>query len=230
MSPNTHASDTTAVLLDLRDPGERDRLGNFLQLYGYAVIDPSRAPSAGRPARALRVRDWPGTGQRSTRTQDESLICLTDDQAGARSEALEAGADDCLSRPYEPRELVARIESLQRRRAVRPTEGGSPLTALTFGAWHLDPVSRRLHHRDGDTVSLTLAESRLLRAFLALPRSVLSRDDLMDLARGRGMEAFERSIDLLVSRLRHKLRDDPTQPAYIHTVRGVGYLFDPARA
>ncbi len=140
---------------------------------------------------------------------------------------LELGADDYIAKPFEPRELVARIQSVLRRvRDGREAPRGDERSSIRFDAWRLDSVLRQLEDADGMLVPLSNAEFRLLWVFLERPRRVLSREHLLDAARGRSIEAFERSIDLLVSRLRQKLRDDPKAPRLIKTVRGEGYLFD----
>jgi two-component system OmpR family response regulator len=131
---------------------------------------------------------------------------------------LEVGADDYLAKPCNPRELLARVRAVLRRR-----EGpGSAGPVRRFGAWTLDVVARTVR-RDGDTaVGLTDAEFRVLNAFLDRPQRVLSRDQLLEHAKGADVDAFDRAIDVTISRLRRKLgADDP-----IRTVRGEGYQFD----
>lgn len=150
------------------------------------------------------------------------LMLVPSNHAIERVVALESGADDAMGHPVEPRERLARLRALLRRAPRTP----APERYLSFGAWRLDLQLRELHAATSLRVPLSHAEFKLLRTFVERPGSVLGRDELMDLACGRSMQAFERSIDLLVSRLRAKLHDDPRAPQPIRTVRGVGYLFD----
>ena len=136
---------------------------------------------------------------------------------------LEMGADDYLPKPFNPRELLARIKSVLRRARSLP-EGLTATDArlIRFARWALDPVARHLIADDGVVVPLSGAEFRLLTIFLEHPNHVLHRDQITGLVRGREADAFDRSIDLMVSRLRSRLRDDP--PTIIKTVRGEGYV------
>src|SRR3989344_6337039 len=132
-----------------------------------------------------------------------------------------------MPKPFEPRELVARIQSILRRvRDDRDAPRTDERSSIRFDYWQLNGVLRQLQAPDGLVVPLSNAEFRLLWVFLERPRRVLNREQLLDAARGRSIEAFDRSIDLLVSRLRQKLGDDPKSPQLIKTVRGEGYLFD----
>jgi two-component system OmpR family response regulator len=141
---------------------------------------------------------------------------------------LEIGADDYLSKPFNPRELLARIRAVLRRStisALNPVTQGA--RALTFLGWQIDRVLRELRNPQGARVAVTDAEFALLQAFCERPGRVLSRDQLLDLTQGRSAGVFERSIDILVSRLRRKIESDPHQPHLIKTVRSGGYLFTP---
>ncbi|MGD9883191.1 response regulator [Reyranella sp.] len=141
---------------------------------------------------------------------------------------LEVGADDYLPKPFNPRELLARIKAVLRRtrREAREPDmlaGG----ALRFAGWQLDPLARRLTAPDGSDVELTGGEFDLLAILAGRPGRVLSREQLLDLTRGRDATAFDRSIDSQISRLRRKLELDPTRPTIIKTVRSSGYVFTP---
>jgi two-component system, OmpR family, response regulator len=138
---------------------------------------------------------------------------------------LEMGADDYLPKPFNPRELLARIKGVLRRARSLP-QNLQPETArrFSFAGWKLDTSTRDLLSPAGVVVALSGAEYRLLRVFVDHPNRVLSRDQLLDLTHGREAEPFDRSIDVLVSRLRHRLDEDPREPAIIKTVRSAGYV------
>ncbi|MDR2195040.1 MAG: response regulator [Gallionellaceae bacterium] len=157
-------------------------------------------------------------------TSDVPVLMLT-----ARGEAmdrvigLEVGADDYVVKPFEPRELVARIQSILRRASGKHEKGGD---SASFNGWRLNFVLRQLVSPENLVIPLPNAEFRLLKVFVEHPGRVLNRNYLLDQARGRNMDLFDRSIDLLVSRLRQKLESDSRAPSLIKTVRGEGYLFD----
>lgn len=137
---------------------------------------------------------------------------------------LEIGADDYLAKPFNPRELLARIRAILRR-ADRPMPLAGTLGGRkqSFAGWLLDTDTRALTHQDGREVSLTSAEFKLLTVFLERPRFVLSRDQLLDMTSGRVADVFDRTIDNQVSRLRRKIEQDPGSPKIIATVRAGGY-------
>jgi two-component system OmpR family response regulator len=138
---------------------------------------------------------------------------------------LEIGADDYLAKPFSARELLARIKSVLRRTRSLPRNlRAEEARAIAFAGWRLDTVARHLISPDGVLTSLSGAEFRMLRIFLGHPNHVLSRDQLMVLTHGREAEPFDRSIDNQVSRLRHRLGEDPADPKIIKTVRGEGYV------
>ena len=141
---------------------------------------------------------------------------------------LEMGADDYVPKPFVPRELYARIRAILRRaRALPPNlaeAAPSDTRLLAFAGWRLDTVARHLLDAQGTVVALSGAEYKLLSIFLAHPQRVLSRDQLMELMHGREAEPFDRSIDLLVSRLRARLDDSAREPQIIKTVRNEGYV------
>jgi two-component system, OmpR family, response regulator len=140
---------------------------------------------------------------------------------------LEMGADDYLVKPFAARELLARINSILRRARMLPPnlQVTEAATVLAFGDWRLDTTARHLLDADDTVVALSGAEYRLLRVFLDHPQRVLNRDQLLNLTQGRDADQFDRSIDLLISRLRQRLRDDAREPRYIKTLRSEGYLF-----
>jgi len=142
---------------------------------------------------------------------------------------LEMGADDYLAKPFNPRELLARINAVLRRQAAAQTISTiHGATALTFAGWRIDFRLRELRNPAGARVAMTSAEFDLLRALCERPGRVLSRDSLLDLTQGRNAGSFERSIDVLISRIRRKIEPDPQDATMIKTVRSGGYIFTPA--
>jgi len=138
---------------------------------------------------------------------------------------LEMGADDYLPKPFNPRELLARIKVILRRtRSLPPNLQPQDETLLRFAGWQLDTARRQLVSADGVVTPIGGAEYKLLRVFVEHPNRVLSRDQLLDLTQGREADPLDRSIDVQVSRLRQRLGDDPRSPALIKTVRGEGYV------
>ena len=141
---------------------------------------------------------------------------------------IEMGADDYLAKPFNPRELLARIRAVLRRTQIASIAPGS-VTArvMSFDGWKMDCISRSLTDPAGNLVTLTSAEFDLLQALCERAGRVLSRDQLVDITQGRSAGAFERSVDVLVSRIRRKIERDPHKPEIVKTVRSGGYLFAP---
>ncbi|HEY9068419.1 MAG TPA: response regulator [Burkholderiaceae bacterium] len=166
------------------------------------------------------------------RLRDESLIpilMLTGRiEEADRVMGLELGADDYLTKPFSPRELLARVRALLRRAQAQTTVADTiaKVRAYRFGAWELNVGLRKLRSASGEPVDLTNGEFSLLTAFLSAPRRVLTRDQLLELSRMHNAEVYDRSIDVQILRLRRKIEPDPAHPQYIRTERGAGYLFD----
>ena len=170
-------------------------------------------------------------GQQADQGTAPAIIMLTaKGEEVDRIVGLEMGADDYLPKPFNPRELLARIKSVLRRKIPQgppgaPVEGGS----FQFGRFSLN-LSTRTLTRDGKAQPLTTGEFSVLKVLVQHPRQPLSRDKLMELARGREYEVFDRSIDVLISRLRKIVEADPAHPKHIQTVWGFGYVFVPDAA
>ena len=167
------------------------------------------------------------------RLRDESeipIIMLTGRAEEAdRIMGLELGADDYLTKPFSPRELLARIRTVLRRRRSEVRQGRPEgIRAYRFDGWELNLNTRRLTAKDGKPVALSNGEFSLLVVLLGAPNRVLSRDQLLDLSRLHNDEVFNRSVDVQVMRLRRRIERDPAEPRYIKTERGVGYVFNAA--
>jgi len=167
-----------------------------------------------------------------TRSQIPVIMLTIMGEETDRIVGLEMGADDYIPKPFNPRELLARIKAVLRRTRHGTTTSGDPAAGHTgvlgFAGWKLDLTRRHLFSPAGLVVDLTSGEFDLLVAFAEHPRRVLSRDQLLDLTHGRCETPFDRSIDMQVSRLRRKIEADPKQPELIKTVRGGGYMFTPS--
>ncbi|MCK9535168.1 MAG: two-component system response regulator OmpR [Pseudomonas sp.] len=164
---------------------------------------------------------------RASNNQIPIIMLTAKGDEASRIQGLELGADDYLAKPFNPRELLARIKAVLRRQAVSvPGAPGSDDASVTFGDYTLSLATRELSK--GDQVHmLTTGEFAVLKALVEHAREPLTRDKLMNLARGREWDALERSIDVQVSRLRRMIEPDPSKPRYIQTVWGVGYVFVP---
>ena len=146
---------------------------------------------------------------------------------------LEIGADDYVAKPFEPRELLARVRSVLRRvnnvaakpETAPPAPADSDARAYSFDGWRLDTSGMTLTSPDGATVPLSSGEFKLLRAFVEHPNRVLSRDQILDWTHDRDSPAFDRAVDIVVGRVRKKIEPDARQPRYIKTIRNAGYMF-----
>ena len=226
---------STRLLLVDDEAALREPLAEYLSRQGFAVRQAASAAEARSRLREelpdLVLLDimMPGEDGLSlcrhlAETQAVPTILLTArGEATDRIVGLEIGADDYVVKPFEPRELVARIRSVLRRAAkgaLAPAED----ELLEFDGWRLDPLKRRLSDPEGALVSISSAEFRLLMAFLDHPRQVLDRDRLLDLVQGREAHLFDRAVDNQISRLRRKIEVDNRNPVLIQTVWGGGYM------
>ena len=231
-------SDTAPVKLLLVDDEAtlREPLAAYLSRQGFIVSEAHNAAAA----RSAIVSDTPDLVLLDVMMpgEDGLSLCrhLVESRAiptillTARGEAtdrivgLDIGDDDYVVKPFEPRELVARIRSVLRRasKAAPPPEDDA---LYEFEGWQLDPLKRRLVDPEGTTVPISTAEFRLLVAFLDRPKQVIDRDRLLDLVQGREAHLFDRAVDNQVSRLRRKIEADSRNPHFIQTVRGGGYRF-----
>jgi two-component system OmpR family response regulator len=224
----------TRLLLVDDEASLREPLADYLSRQGFIVRQAEDAAKARSvllgetPDLVLLDIMMPGEDGLSlcrhlTETRHLPVILLT-----ARGEpmdrivGLEIGADDYVPKPFEPRELVARIRSVLRR-ATRPTATSEEDSPYEFDGWRLEPLKRKLSDPSGNVVPISSAEFRLLVAFLNHPRQVLDRDRLLDMVQGREAHLFDRAVDNQVSRLRRKMEDDSRDPKLIQTVWGGGY-------
>ena len=231
----TDAAPTRLLLVD-DEASLREPLAEYLTRQGFAVRqaeDAAKARSAlleETPDLVLLDIMMPGEDGLSlcrhlTEAKHLPVILLT-----ARGEAmdrivgLEIGADDYVPKPFEPRELVARIRSVLRR-STRSASTPEEDALYEFDGWRLDPLKRKLIDPEGTVVPISSAEFRLLVAFVAHPRQVLDRDRLLDMVQGREAHLFDRAVDNQVSRLRRKMEEDSRDPKLIQTVWGGGYRF-----
>jgi DNA-binding response OmpR family regulator len=221
------------------DPDVRDAVAEYLRRNGYAVTEAAgaeelRALMAVRPIDlALLDINMPGvdglTLAREIRAcGDAGIIMLTANSDDTdKIVGLEVGADDYITKPYNPRELLARVKAVLRRGSRSGAATATMGREVQMGRCRLNLESRRLYQPDGADVPITAMEYDLLRTFAEHPRQVLTRDRLLDLAHNKGMEAFDRSIDTRIARLRRKVEPDPAKPDCIRTVRGGGYVYNP---
>jgi two-component system phosphate regulon response regulator OmpR len=237
-----------SILIVEDDPAVREMIAEYLDGHGYAVVQ-AESGDAMRRALAAHVpdvvlldvnlggEDGLSLARYLREHHDLGIIMVT--AAGDvvdRVVGLEVGADDYVAKPFDPRELLARLKSLLRRMEGRAVQGkgkaarGAPAGANTVrvGRCTLDLSAHRLLDAHGEEVALTSMEFDLLRVFSEHPNQVLSRDQLLTHTRNREWEPFDRSIDIRIARLRKKIEPDPEKPRTIKTIRGSGYLFVPS--
>ena len=237
MSPADPSIAPTRVLVVDDEAALREPLSDYLVRQGFVAV---QAASAAQARVRLSAESFdivlldimmPGEDGLSlcrhlAETRKLPVIFITArGEATDRIVGLEIGADDYVVKPFDPRELVARIRSVLRRAARQPDEeAGADQFAYAFDGWKLDPLRRRLIDREGAVVPISTAEFRLLVAFLDHPRQVLDRDRLLDMVQGREAHLFDRAVDNQISRLRRKIERDSRNPELIQTVWGGGYM------
>ncbi len=220
------------------DADVRETVAEYLRRNGFAVTeadggDALRRVMTDRPIDlALLDINMPGDDGLSLAREIRSsgpagIIMLTANSDDLdKIVGLEVGADEYVTKPYTPRELLARIKAVLRR--ARETGATATLgREVQMGKCRLNLDSRKLYEADGAEVALTSMEFDLLRTFAENPRRVLSRDQLLDMAHSKDMEPFDRSIDTRITRIRRKIEVDPTKPDCLRTVRGAGYVYNP---
>lgn len=235
MEPGPH------ILVVDDDQEIRDLLARFLAKHGLRVSTARDGVEMGRLLDErkvdLVVLDLMLPGEdglaltrrlRETRSTLPIVMLTAMGEDTDRIVGLEMGADDYVAKPFNPRELLARIKAVLRRAQGAAEESAPPAATgarVRFDGWVLDLATRDLMSPEGVMIGLSAGEFSLLQVFVEHPRRVLSRDQLLDYARGRTAAPFDRSIDIQVSRLRRRLGDDAKDPQLIKTVRGGGYLF-----
>src|SRR5712675_1851808 len=237
-----HAAGTGTALAHVLaiddDPVLREAVADYLGQYEFRVtaVADGRAMQAVLAAEVvdlivldlkLQAEDGMALARRLREESTIPIIMLTGRSEEAdRVMGLELGADDYLTKPFSPRELLARIRTVLRRRRAEVRQGKPEgIRAYRFDGWELNLNSRRLAAPDGRTVPLSNGEFSLLVVLLGAPDRILSRDQLLDLSRLHNDEVYNRSIDVQILRLRRKIERDPAEPRYIKTERGAGYLF-----
>lgn len=224
------------VVEDARDI--REPLARYLREHGYRSMTAADAATARKAMKTSAIDlvvldiNMPGEDGLSLcryirdNSQIPVILLTARGEEVDRIIGLEMGADDYIPKPFSPRELVARIAAVIRRTNALPPRQQAPLAPrIRFGEWTLNTRQRELVGADGVAMPLSSGEFRLLVALLEHPKLALSRNQLLDLTKGRDAELFDRSIDNHVSRLRKKLETDPKNPRYIKTVWGGGYIF-----
>lgn len=238
-------ADKGNILVVDDDKDVRDTIRDYFEFCGFDVFvagdgDGMRTILARRPVEiVLMDLNLPGEdGLALTRelraSRPVGVIMLTAaGQTIDRIIGLEMGADDYVPKPFDPRELLARVKSVLRRLRERPkevpTSGEEKPEVVRMGSCTLDLAAHRLYDASGEEIPLTSMEFDLLQAFARHPDRVLSRERLLELAHNRDGDVFDRSIDLRIARIRKKIEQDATKPQVLKTVRGAGYMFSSGR-
>ena len=223
------------------EPAIGDLIRNYLTRHGFRVSVVTngeamhQAMSECKPDLVLLDLGLPGedglTLTRHLRAQSNVgvIIVTGSGESVDRIVSLELGADDFVSKPFDLRELLARIRSVLRRTGTAHTEPEAARSReIRFAGWRLDPQSRRLFGSDGSEVVITTGDFELLSLFTQHPNKVLSRDQLLQATRNRDAGPYDRAIDMQIARLRRKIELDPENPILIKSVRGAGYIFTAA--
>lgn len=231
------------VLVVDDEPSIREMIATYLGTHGFNVVQ----AESGAAMRAAMERDPPdivlldirlpgedglSLARHLRERYDVGIIMVTGSgDVIDRIVGLEIGADDYIPKPFDPRELLARIKSVMRRLQARPASAPPPQQSsnprIPVGRCTLDLAAHRLFDGEGAEIPITSMEFDLLKAFIENPGKALSRDRILTLTRNREWEPFDRSIDIRIARLRRKIEADPENPRTIRTVRGVGYMFVP---
>ena len=234
-------SQTQHVFVVDDEPAARDMIGDYLKMHGFTVSlcdgGPAlrQAVAETRPDLVVLDLNMPQEDGLSLirflkQNGNIPVIMLTATASPIdRVVGLELGADDYLAKPAELREVLARVRSVLRRAATGGRAPGEETQNRTvrLGTKWLDLDARTLRDADGNEHPLTASEFSLLKAFAENPKRVLTRERLLDLAQARDAEAFDRAIDVRITRIRRKIEPDPSRPRVIKTVRGAGYVFSP---
>lgn len=231
--------DAHVVVVD-DEPDVRDTVGEYLSMRGLRVTTLDGGAALRELLAKSRVdlivldlnmpgEDGLSLARHVRATCDAGIVMLTAlAEPADRVLGLELGADDYVPKPFDLRELLARVRSVLRRRTPASPDGaaGPEDGRIRFGAFVLDLAARKLRRLDGQEVKLTAMEFDLLALFATKPGRVLSREQILDLAHNKEEEPFDRSVDIRIARLRRKLEIDRTKPVHIKTVRGAGYIFE----
>ena len=232
-------ANTGCVLIVDDDASIREMLAEYLGSHGFVVAQAEdgttmraeierAAPDVVLLDLRLPREDGLTLARYLRERYDVGIIMVTGSgEVVDRIVGLEVGADDYVTKPFDPRELLARVKSVLRRTQSRPAEAAGESERVRFGRCRLDLASHQLFDADGQEIPITSMEFDLLKVFAEHPGKALSRDRILTLTKNREWDPYDRSIDIRIARLRRKVESDPENPHAIRTVRGVGYMFVP---